>query len=226
MQNKDGIKIEVGQVWDGDELKEMEVVGFFEKGVVPYVVCRCDRGDRLYEGYPTGGLYFEKLIKTHEGADLEQARVGGWEIWVDGMEEPDADLVGDIELFETWDGVNEWQPCSGSWASSTTYRYKLKPQEPEQPERLELEILRGVDKYECTALSGKTVGVNEIRQEIGLPPNAYNLIGYRYAESNPLYCASNGWWKESYTRAASIGAVQVSNSFPVFATHAVYQKVK
>jgi len=226
MQNKDGIEIEVGQVWDGDELKEMEVVGFFEKGVVPYVVCRCDRGDPLYEGYPTGGLYFEKLTKTTDGIDLKRARIGGWEIWVAGMKEPDAALVGNVELFETWDGVNEWQPCSGSWAISVTYRYKLKPQEPEQPERLELKILRGFARDMSAAPDGG-VGVNKIKQAVNCMMSEYNLIGYRYAESRYISTfGPNAWWKDCLTKECCVHYNNGNEYYPIFATHAIYQRVK
>ena len=106
----------------------------------------------------------------------------------------------------------------------------LKAEEPQEPEHLELEILRGMPRNEGASMREKTVGVNTINPSFYMLDNAYNLIGYRYAESDVITCTGpNAWWYGANNRLA----VPKSNGYtgnyiphPVFATHAVYEKVK
>ena len=79
MKNKDGIILEVGQVWTNVANEKEEVIGYHGGNVVlfAYVTARffsieaCDKN------------HFNTLVKYHDGADLEQARKSGWKIWVD-----------------------------------------------------------------------------------------------------------------------------------------------
>jgi len=223
MQNKDGIKIEVGQVWRGEK-HCLEVVGFTNQNSFEYVVCRSQTTKTLYDGYSTERQYFDTLIKTSNGADLGQARKDGWEIWVGGMEEPDYNKIEEAELFES--AISEWKPCKPMWVDSIIYRYKLKPQEPEQPERLEIKILRGMARDVVSAPSGG-VGVNTIKQAVSHMLGEYNLIGYKYAESRYISTfGPNAWWKECLSKECCVHYNNGNEYYPVLATHAIYQRVK
>ena len=225
LKNKDGVILKVGQVWWDSDGEELRIVGFY--GTMPVVRNNVD-GSFDTES-PDDPHAFVILAESDNGANLEQARKDGWLIWVEGMEEPDMERIEAAELFEP-EAARGWQDCHPVGQFGITYRYKLKAEEPQEPEHLELEILRGMPRNECVSMREKTVGVNTINPSFYMFDNAYNLIGYRYAESDVITCTGpNAWWYGANNRLA----VPKSNGYtgnyiphPVFATHAVYEKVK
>jgi len=219
LKNKDGIVLKVDQVWSDSDDEKLRIVGFY--GTMPVIRNSVD-GSFDTESADDASA-FVTLLRSYEGADLEQAREEGWKVWVEGMEKPDPKKIEIIRNFT----CGEWCEFNlGLVAWKGVYSYKLKA-EPQEPERLELEILRGSGKYECYSTRGKTVGVNEIRQEIGNVLDAFSLIGYRYAESGVTTCVGpNAWWYEDMQRNhMPISGAITDNSYPIFASHAVYKKV-
>jgi len=222
MKNKDGIELEVGQTWKTD-------------GTDPTLrrILALDEGDVIYRfqvhvGSSIPSSYkFTTLILTACGADLEKARADGWQIWVPGMPLPNGEL-GEEDAWSQHEGG--WTPFTKrveDWGLLPR-RYKLKPQAPPIPEHLELQILRGVDKYECTSLGGKTVGVNEIRQAMSVSGIEYDLIGFKYAESRHMSIfGPTAWWRESYDDGCvPISHNSLNEGVPIFATHAIYLLTK
>jgi len=219
MKNKDGIELEIGQVWKGDYT--CRIAGF-DKGCA---ICKRHSYPSYFTLAPDSET-FHILVKTPCGADLEKARKDGWLIWVPGTVRPE----GEIEEAEYYNR-GKWRESSFSnvanWGDLPR-RYKLKPQAPSIPERLELKILRGVDKYECTSLGGKTVGVNEIRQALSVSGIEHDLIGFKYAESRHMSIfGPTAWWQKSYgDGCVPISHNSLSEGAPIFATHAVFLLTK
>jgi len=103
-----------------------------------------------------------------------------------------------------------------------------KPQEPEQPERLELEILRGFSRDVAGAPNGG-IGVNKIKQAVSHMLGEYNLIGYKYAESKQISrVGPSAFWSRVFSDECFVEESQTKGGqrYPVFATHAVYQRSK
>jgi len=222
MKNKDGIVIKPKQIWS-ESVGETEVIGFRKGRVVAHT-------PHKYDAWGPESSVFMNLIKSHDGADLEQARKDGWEVWVEGMEKPDEKRIETDNLWMWIPRDEDWRQLysEANIGTARTYRYKLKA-EPQEPERLELEILRGTSIDAVLKVINKTVGVNQIPQSFYYSVD-YELIGYRYAESDVITCTGpNAWWYGANNRLA----VPKSNGYtgnyiphPVFATHAVYEKVK
>jgi hypothetical protein len=133
MRNSEGIEIKPGQLWkdDSDSMNNgrWRVIGFYDNRVV------------AVDGQATRQIQRRlpncTLIESH-GADLEAARAAGWCVWVEGMEQPDADL---LEVYESWNGVKWSENTIGPhFAGEYTYRYKLKPTQPEKPKYKLFEI--------------------------------------------------------------------------------------
>jgi hypothetical protein len=123
LKNKDGVVIKPKQVWGGS-VGEAEVIGFRVGRVVAHVPHR-------YDAWGPESSVFMNLIKSHDGADLEQARKDGWKIWVEGMEELGPDKIESAEFFETCNGLNQWYGGCNLFLSTMTYRYKLRARKEE-----------------------------------------------------------------------------------------------
>jgi hypothetical protein len=134
MKNQDGIVIKPGQEWL--DLAPFTVIGLHFKNWV--VVNESSPYIRTPESFKEC-----QLITSHDGADLDAARKEGWLIWVEGMEIPDKGKMSECEQFDsvgkqwnkTWYLVNNYQ-C----AKDSAVRYKLKAEEPEQPQYKLFEI--------------------------------------------------------------------------------------
>jgi len=110
MKNKDGIALKVGQVWTGIGTHEHRRILCFDGNLVIYR----DVDGLIFDCLLTND-YFTTLIKSHNGADLEQARKDGWAVWLEGAAEPSR--VSMVDLGDVGEGY---------------YLYKLKEEEPEQ----------------------------------------------------------------------------------------------
>jgi hypothetical protein len=130
MSRKDGIIIKQGQVWKCDDgIYQIVSIEPDPSGLNPcrIVYWEGTGADQILQWAGNPGWWgFEKLIKSHDGADLEAARAEGWEVYVEGMEVPE----GEVEAWSIWpDDREAWQDAIDStpiWKDSITYRYKLK----------------------------------------------------------------------------------------------------
>lgn len=220
MKNKDGIVIKPGQVWRRPQEKYQDRVLAFDAEVA---VCR-SLGGGVFSCRADANI-FNTLIRSHDGADLDQARKDGWEVWVEGMApSPNWEKDG----WEKWfcgvgDDPGEWIQCDGGkWPHDDTYRrkldpvddlYSLEPEQPSMPERFAVEVnwAGGLGSH--------------IRP---FSPH-YRCIGYKYAECDCVCCTGpNAFWDDNYDRSESVldfdnGSEMVNE---IFATHAVYRLVK
>jgi len=221
MKNKDGIVLKVDQVWSDSDDEKLRIVGFY--GTMPVIRNSVD-GSFDTESADDASA-FVTLLRSYEGVDLEQAREEGWKVWVDGMEKPDPKNIEIIRNFT----CGEWCEFDlGLVAWKGTYSYKLKAR-PQEPEQIEWKIERGPLCSQVFDSLTVSVGVTKIENTIKLRDQRcyYNLIGYRYAESDAISCIGpNAWWEKGQSRSCIADIANYNdNHYPVFATHAVYQKV-
>jgi len=128
VKNQDGIVIKVGQVWaydNGTKVYKHEIVGFHNNMAVSY----CRETLTLDHLDPSNEKYV--LTKSHNGADLEQARKDGWKIWVEGMDKPDPLKIEDAHFWSGAGGRMKRREVSTDFYPDDVYFYKLEPQEPE-----------------------------------------------------------------------------------------------
>jgi len=136
MKNKDGIVIKVGQEWKDSDDEKLLIVGFYKD----YVVIRNSVDCSFDSENPNDETAFETLIKSHNGADLKQARKEGWKVWVDGMEKPDPKRIGEVCVYdETWIEIKD--NFRYIWDKTLTYSYKLKEEVKDTPLDIQLGVV-------------------------------------------------------------------------------------
>jgi len=127
MKNKqDGIEIKAEQVWgyNSDATKPPDhthkVIGFHNNMAVTY--CKEDNSLEycVFDGNFT-------LLKSHNGADLEQARKDGWKIWIEGLDKPDPLKIEDAHFWSGAEGRMKRREVSTSFYPDDVYFYKPEP---------------------------------------------------------------------------------------------------
>ena len=192
LKNKDGIVIRAGQLWtageDRPEVKTLRVVGFdtrASEGNRPYVVML--RNEKNYDAYRPGAVGIHELIRSHDGADLEQARADGWQVWVAGMEKPS---TRNMTYSFGWDwDAKEWvQEASRieDW-DQNTYRFKTKtevlPAKELKPQKPPFKLFEIEWSHYWPILSGAAEVRSAISAQIGRTAGGYRIFGFTDASS-------------------------------------------
>ena len=136
IKNNDGIVLKPGQEWIAVHGHVSIRVIALDDGMV---ICRYPR--RINEQKPDFHK-FHTITKSHDGADLEQVRKDGWEVWVEGMDQPAIEDCKEIDLWteDGWVWVERWNHGK-DFDRNHTYRYKLKKVDhPAKPEYRLFEI--------------------------------------------------------------------------------------
>jgi len=204
MKNSKGIVFKVGQVWESEDGITRRVLAI-DKDLVVYKYREASVNETT-----ANDPVFRKLIE-YKGANLKQARKDGWKIWVEGMDKPDPKKIEELYRYDTFAWLEVVGPHAVSLQRTSAYRYKLKA-EPQEPKRLEVELLWGD-------------GMGRHEQQ----SPEYRKIGYKYAESDILTTVGpHAWWEARTPRNNAPKAADYAGleHCPIFATHAVYMRVE